>query len=262
MFRKLLMTSAVLAAAAIGGSAAAQDAGDTWTGFYAGVNLGGAWTTSCASVTATSAIGDATYASSNCPHPASFIGGGQLGYNYQISQFVIGLEGDISGATSKSESVARSTTGNATIPAGIYTLSGTHTPSAIGTIRARLGYSLADNKALIYFTGGGIFAGSSGDATLGYVSPDGTQIASFTGSHSGTRTGWALGGGLEYKVTPRWSVKAEDIFANAGNLTAPTVCNDGVGGTVCHNFSNVTFRSSGNAGNVNIFRIGVNYKFF
>lgn len=263
---KLLATS-IIAATAIAGVAAAQDA-NTWTGFYAGVYLGGAWQTGCASVDISSPAGDASQTvASSCPHPAHFIGGGQFGYNYQFanSHVVLGLEAGIGGGTTANESYTLTTAGNATIPAGTYTLSGAHTPGAIGEIRARLGYDFG-GKALVYFTGGGVFATSTGTPTLSYTDgliPPNTATFSPSGNTS-TRTGWGLGGGLEYKLTPNWSVKGEDIFFNTGNASPPTVCADTVNGTVCHEFGvgPVTIKSSGNSGNANVFRIGVNYKFF
>jgi outer membrane immunogenic protein len=115
---------------------------------------------------------------------------------------------------------------------------------------------------MIYGTGGGVFADTSGNLAIGFVSTDGTRTASFRGSGGTTRTGWTLGGGLEYKLDQQWSVKLEDLFMNAGNLSAPGNCVDTVNGAVCRNFTNVTFNSASGAGNFNVIRIGVNYKFF
>jgi outer membrane immunogenic protein len=262
--RAFLIASSVSALAfGLAVSAHAQTQSDqfNWTGFYAGVNLGGAWNTNCSSFLATSPTGTVTYSGSHCPG-ASFIGGGQLGYNYQIGSWVLGLEGDVSGATSKSDNFARTVGAGAAVPAGTYSFSGNHTPSAIGTIRARIGYSFGGNRWLVYGTGGGIFAGSSANVAIGYVSTDGTQAANFSRSSSTTRTGWTLGGGIEYKLSERWSLKAEDLYANTGNLSVPNNCVDTANGAVCSNFSHVVFSSANAAGNVNIFRVGVNYKFF
>jgi len=262
-----LFSASLLAMAAVGGAAAAQDADASWTGGYAGVYLGGAWQTGCASVSISSPDGTASQTASSCQHPAHFIGGGQFGYNYEFgdTHVVAGLEAGIGGGTEANETYTATTAGNATIPAGVYSLNGNHTPGAIGEIRARIGYDFG-GKALVYFTGGGVFATSTGTPTLSYTSASlPIRTASFTTSGStSTRTGWALGGGLEYKLTPQWSVKAEDIFVNTGNSSAPTVCVDTVNGAVCNEFNTgpVVIKGSGNSGNANIFRIGVNYKFF
>ena len=58
----------------------------TWTGFYVGPNLGGAWSKHD--------LTDSLFGLnlSNVNDRGAFIGGGQLGYNYQFSNFVIGVE--------------------------------------------------------------------------------------------------------------------------------------------------------------------------
>jgi outer membrane immunogenic protein len=110
---------------------------------------------------------------------------------------------------------------------------------------------------LIYATGGGAFAGGSGGGSIAYIPPLGVApTATFSGGTTGTRSGWTVGGGVEYKLSSNWSIKAEDLFINFANLTPPGNC---VG--ACGAFSNVTFRSATNAGNTNLFRVGVNYKF-
>jgi outer membrane immunogenic protein len=59
----------------------------SWTGFYIGGNLGGAW--------AKNSVTDSLFGLnfSNGTNNGVFIGGGQIGGNYQFSNFVIGLEG-------------------------------------------------------------------------------------------------------------------------------------------------------------------------
>ena len=59
----------------------------SWTGWYIGAHIGGGWGTSdWTDVTYTLGLNDAN------PHPNGFIGGGQIGVNYQINQFVLGVE--------------------------------------------------------------------------------------------------------------------------------------------------------------------------
>ena len=263
MFRKFLLASTLaMAVSAPAISAHAQAAGPyNWTGVYVGVNLGGAWTTSCSSLVASAPDGAATFTGGNCPSDGRFIGGGQVGYNFQMGNVVLGLEGDVGGATSGSQNIVRTTSGTDEIPGGTYIGSGTQTPGVISTIRARVGYAF--DRTLVYFTGGGAFAGSSGSGSITYTpTGDTAPTATFTGGGSGTRSGWTLGGGLEYAVTPHWTIKAEDLYANFGNISnPPRNCADVDGGETCALFSNVTFKSAGNAGNTNIFRVGVNYKF-
>ena len=125
----------------LAGSAFAQDEGGThnWTAVYLGMNLGGAFSTSCYSPTRQAPPPNNTtvYVGTRCPNSGSFIGGGQFGFNYQTHGIVLGIEGDVGGGT--------------------FTFNGNTTPSSIETIRGRLGYPVGN--ALIYLTGGGAFSG-------------------------------------------------------------------------------------------------------
>ncbi len=96
-----LYSVSLLALAALGGSAVAQDSGGphNWTAFYLGVNLGGAWTVSCYQSTFQVPGTQTSYTTaSRCPDQGSFIGGGTFGFNYQFSSLVLGIEGDVGGA--------------------------------------------------------------------------------------------------------------------------------------------------------------------
>ena len=111
-----------------------------------------------------------------------------------------------------------------------------------GTVRGRLGYAM--DRTLVYFTGGFAYGGlrkSSDDwATVGHQ------------SNSGTATGYVLGGGLEYRLTPVWSVKAEYQYINFGKND---LC--GGGATLC--FSDATQAGPQKEDDYHTVRIGVNY---
>src|SRR5260221_14357531 len=64
-----------------------------WCGFYAGLNAGGSWNQNAADYTFLGIV-PPIFASAS-PQLSSFIGGGQLGYNWQWGAFVLGIEGDI-----------------------------------------------------------------------------------------------------------------------------------------------------------------------
>src|SRR5262245_65135681 len=68
----------------------------TWTGFYLGGNIGGAWRNDNLSDT----LSGLNFSNGN--NNGVFIGGGQLGFNWQVSNFVLGFEWDIDGADRKS----------------------------------------------------------------------------------------------------------------------------------------------------------------
>ncbi len=197
MIRKFLLPAAALAAAA---PAFAADMAPppvyppavplfTWNGLYLGNQLGYGWGTDTLTV---SPFGFGTNFS-----PNGIVGGGHVGYNFQFNQFVGGLEGDVEGT-----GIDRSFS-----PGGV--LYSTSIPVQ-GSIRGRLG--VAFDRALLYATGGAEFAGFD------------TSVNGFPGydQHSTTRTGWTIGGGIEYAVTNNWSVRAEYRYADFGHFSDAT----------------------------------------
>ncbi len=149
-----------------------------WTGFYIGINGGGGWGRGDFSAPA---------------FPASFntsggLVGGTLGYNWQASQAVFGLETDIDWSGIKGSG-----------PCGVTTCSTSNT--FLGTFRGRLGY--AWDRVLPYITGG-----------LAYGNIN-TNVAAF-GSGNSTKAGWTLGGGLEFAIAGPWTAKVEYLYADLG----------------------------------------------
>jgi outer membrane immunogenic protein len=196
----------------------------SWTGFYLGAQLGYAWGTD--SYTATSPF-FGTFAN-NSFTPNGVVGGAHIGYNYQVGQFVLGIEGDVDGTSySGSRSGGFATTGSS-IPVQ-------------GSIRGRVGVTL--DRALLYITGGVAFAGVD------------TTYQSFVGydSFSRTQTGWTIGGGIEYGLTNNWSVRAEYRYADYGSFRDYPVSSAapvyGLGTNVQHNETQHAVRA------------GITYKF-
>jgi outer membrane immunogenic protein len=178
-----------------------------WNGFYIGVNGG---------------YGEDA---NNGPlSPSGGFGGGQIGFNWQglfgASPWVLGIEADLQGSGISDS----------------YSEPGLSVESSLnwfGTVRGRLGYAVG--PTLIYATGGFAY----GDVEL--KATDGVTTASI----SKTQTGYVVGGGVEYKFNPAWSVKAEYQYIN---LDASDW------GTVPLNLNPYTDRSE-----VNTFRVGLNY---
>ena len=185
----------------------------SWTGFYAGVNGSYDWGTL-----------RHDYAGDFAHSPNGGFGGLTAGYNYQISQYVIGVEGDWAwGDMSKSRGFADGS-------------SSSFKADQMATARARVGYAF--DRALIYVTGG--YAGLDTKGTFN----DATLGATGTGTH--WLNGYALGAGLEYAFTNNISAKAEYLFSQVGEKNYFT---PGVDGT--------------KAGlDISTIRVGVNYKFF
>ena len=129
------------------------------------------------------------------------IGGAHVGYNLQINQWVIGLEGSVDGTSLSNTAVGAF--GGSTLTA--------HTNADIqGSIRGRLGVAL--DRALIYATGGVAFGGFNTDVSLS--APPFFASA----SRSNTRVGWTVGGGIEYAITNNWSIRAEYRYSDFGTI--------------------------------------------
>jgi outer membrane immunogenic protein len=255
-----------------------------WTGFYVGLNAGGTWANNnSVYVTNWPAGGAFSVAnlllsgSQSANNGAGFIGGGQIGYNWQFynGRLVAGIEADIQGiAGSRGGSSAWAAAPLGTIPdtqtetnVPVTLLSNVNVRRSldyIGTVRGRLGW-LFTPTLLVYGTGGlayggvnvslsnfqGIFLG----APVGGL-PGGTLIPTQFGaaSFSDTRVGWTAGGGIEWMFWPNWSAKAEYLYYDLGTVAGSAV-NVGLAGTVA-SISQFSTRYSGN-----IVRAGVNYHF-
>ena len=175
----------------------------SWTGFYVGANIGGAW----ADTDITNGFTGTTWS----PSGSSFIGGGQVGYNWQFNgPWVIGVEWDFDWSSSGSNSVRAQIPGGNIIEANI-------NPQWMTTVAGRFGYAV--DTWLFYVKGGG-----------GWVNTDFNAVNVTTGaSTSGSKTasGWLVGVGVEYAFSRNWSAKLEydylglSSWSNPGNIIVP-----------------------------------------
>jgi outer membrane immunogenic protein len=194
-----------------------------WTGFYVGGNVGGAW--------GNIEVTDVSTGGTVSPDGSGFTGGGQIGYDYQMGPWVIGIRNLIDG-TSITKNLAY---------AGP-TFAGTINSKAqwYDTLTGRVGYLVQPNL-LFYVQGGG--AWTHWDVTL---NTGGAQV----GQLSGTKTGWTAGGGVEWMFVPHWSTFLEYNYMGFGTFSnAVATC---IGAT-CGTFS-------GKADIQNVL-VGLNYKF-
>ncbi|MBX6328229.1 MAG: porin family protein [Pseudolabrys sp.] len=160
----------------------------SWTGFYVGINGGGAW-------------GRSDYSAGVSPSfdVSGGLVGGTLGYNWQTGPVVFGLEGDIDWAH-----ISGSTT---CLPAGLGVASTCDARNDwLGTVRGRLGYAF--DRVMPYVTGG---------LAVGNIK---TSIAGL-GSRDETNAGWTLGGGVEVNITGPWSAKVEYLYVDLGRADNP-----------------------------------------
>lgn len=190
----------------------------SWTGFYAGLNGGYGWGTdpvAFSPANATTVIyftGGAVPASITTTPQGGFFGG-QIGYNYQWSSFVAGVEADFD-AADISGSGAVSTTAFAFAP---FTTQASQKLSDLGTLRVRLG--VAADKALLYVTGGLAYGRTQLNTSVitpGFCGPAGLCAAA---SSTQWQTGWSAGAGAEWAFTPTWSLRVEYLHYDLGTNT-------------------------------------------
>jgi outer membrane immunogenic protein len=165
-----------------------------WTGCYIGGHAGGGWGRIEWTNTANSTtFGDLSPGNGFTQTKSGFIGGGQSGCNYQINQWVFGIEGTFAGTSIKGD------VANTTFGAGDDLFS--TKINSIATVVGRIGYAF--NNWLPYIKGG--YAG----ADVKFSVSD--SVGPFTGSGSETKwlSGWTFGGGLEYGLTPNWILGVE-----------------------------------------------------
>ncbi|GGF56250.1 outer-membrane immunogenic protein [Azorhizobium oxalatiphilum] len=191
----------------------------SWTGFYVGGNLGyGGGTNDYAFGTPlTSVTGSA--------NAGGFVGGGQIGYNYQFANnVVLGLETDIQWTGIENNVSAASLNVSTSL-------------DYFGTVRARLGYAI--DRFLPYVTGGLAYGKTKTSANLAYITND-----IFSGSS--TNTGWTVGGGVEYAVTGNWTFKTEYLYVDLGS----------------NDYTSLTTTDAMSVDNAyHVVRAGLNYKF-
>lgn len=224
----------------------------TWTGFYIGGNAGYGWGNGDADF---DPLPTATFTAAApitlSPDPGGFIGGGQLGYNYQWKWLVLGAEADFQGSDIEGHDAVSpiiDVTGAPNTPPGF--LFAHERIQWLGTVRGRVGIAPIC-RLLIYGTGG--FAYGSVDYS---ANTDFENGVTYPTDFTETRTGWTAGGGLEYALSNHWTVRAEYLHYDLGDAsrTQPQLSGGvptGSGFAVRYNFD-----TSGE-----IVRAGFNFKF-
>ena len=148
----------------------------TWSGLYVGVHAGYSWT---------DIDWQETPAFNGSHSGEGWLGGAQIGYNWQAGRFVYGLEADISSLWVDG--------GNACC---------NHEMSWLYSVRGRLGLASPDNRTLFYVTGGGAWA------DIDYAS---------LGSYSNNHFGWVIGGGIERALTQNVTARVEYLYYDFGS---------------------------------------------
>jgi outer membrane immunogenic protein len=208
-----------------------------WTGLYGGIHVGYGWSNSTAI--------EADYPPLSPPldqNSSGVIGGGQIGYNWQIARnWVVGIEGDFSGTGIHKTTIEPWITNG--VP--VFFLMAERNINWLATLRGRFGYAF--DRWLIYATGGGAW----GNVTYG-AGPfiTGGPGAWLKVTSSNTSSGWTIGAGVEYGFTDNWTARLEYLYYNFGGASvtnvAPTV---------------PTATQIWDRNKINVARLGVNYKF-
>lgn len=218
----------------------------TWTGFYVGVNAGAAFSTNDVSVSGTAANTIANVAALRRPAGFSsdktgFIGGAQVGYNYQIGSFVLGAEADLMYTDLKKNTSFVGTSGaSSTFRQEL---------GYLGTVRARAGYAF--DRFLVYGTAGLAYGEVKNSAN--FFSGTVPGQLDYTGARSDTQVGYTVGGGLEYAFTNNLSAKAEYLYYDLGTK------NHGVDRTIVAPAGGSYVSRNETSGH--IVRAGLNYRF-
>jgi outer membrane immunogenic protein len=212
-----------------------------WTGFYGGAQVGYGWATE--QTTAGSPSG-ASFPPGTVFGPIDLtgaLGGFYGGYDYQISQLVIGFDGDFSWADLNGSSTDVSTVDRDIVH---------HTPDMtwVSTVTGRVGWA-PTNDWLLFGKGGwawGRFEGSSNTYT-----PAGAFASN--GSSLTTRDGWTVGAGLEYRWTQHVSAKLEYDYVkfDTANYNDRSVSAAGV----------VTFPARSTTTDLSMLKLGLSYRF-
>jgi outer membrane immunogenic protein len=202
----------------------------TWTGCYIGGNIGGAFGNASASAPGGEVSGNGS----------GFAGGGQIGCDYEFGGgFVIGAR-ELLDYTSNNKS---GTIGTGTLAGTVVNFNN----QWFDTLTARLGYAVQP-AWLLYFQGGAAWAHTSTNFSGPLIS----------GQVSNSRTGWTIGGGVEWMFAPHWSAFLEgnymDFGSTSGNVTVP-----GFGVTGIPILVSVPVTVKATESNV---LVGVNYHFF
>jgi outer membrane immunogenic protein len=186
-----------------------------WAGYYVGIHAGYSW-------------GELTSANDiTIDHePAGGLYGGQIGYNWQVNNWVFGFETDISGTNIR---------GDDATTFGPFNINVSSKLNYMGTVRARAG--IAFDRVLAYVTGGFAYGNIDGHVNV---------VGVVSGSDSVNLKGWTYGGGIDYALTPSLTARVEYLYVDFNKAT--TTINLGFP------FSDQFDK------NINIVRGGLNYK--
>lgn len=215
----------------------AAEAAFNWSGFYAGLNGGGAWQDRRPDITLSNNFG-IQLTTTGLKGSGGF-GGVQAGYNWQQGPIVVGIETDFQGSAIKDSFV------RLLDPFGDQ-LAASRDLDYFGTTRVRVG--AAFNQFLIYGTVGAAYAHVTNTELVTNINTPGSAANL---ANSSMKLGVAAGAGIEYAINRSWSVKVEDLWTGIPGeaLSAPVLPPSGI-----------IISSSRLTDDFQLLRVGVNYR--
>ncbi len=208
-----------------------------WAGFYAGIEGGYAWGHSNVSdisgYNAVSPVGDFSY------NPNGGVGNLYVGYNFEFDPFVVGVEAEVG---------YFGLDGSAQYPpyVGVRTAADSiaHTNSGwYGAFTGRVGVAFQD--FLVFAKGGYAITGM----TNSYTDTDPTGITLVSGTDTGDRDGWTVGGGVEFMFAGNWLARLEYDYYDFGTASHTALGSNGVSYTFDHSLT------------ASVIKGGIGYKF-
>jgi outer membrane immunogenic protein len=190
----------------------------SWDGFYCGLNAGVAYSSDRICLTpqglwgATPSLQKFIGANGSTRLTDwNFIGGAQIGYNYQLRCWLLGLEADGNFVYLTGSRLTPQTVDPVSVQ--LYAFHDRVDHRWLVTVRPRIGFTL--NRLLPYLTGGY----ATGDAKVHSTIYGQTTNYASRANASKVLHGWTLGGGLEYAFKPNISIKGEYLYVDLGHIT-------------------------------------------
>ena len=229
-----------------------------WNGFYIGVNGGSSWGRANRDLNFFNPLNAVLIASGTGAGRDMNGGlfGGQIGYNWQMSNWVFGIETDAQWTGQKGSTnvncVVAGCFPTAVAPgAGVVSASLTDSLQWFGTFRGRVGVAVVPS-VLLYATGGAAYGSLKSDLGLAGFTAGGAPVLAAASVES-TKFGWTVGGGIEAMFAPNWSGKLEYLYMDLGSISNSVVLPTAGGFPLGVNV--------GTRVTDNIFRAGINYHF-
>ena len=171
-----------------------------WTGFYIGLDVGGLDSKATQRVPLANAQA--------AVDPNGLVGGAHLGYLWQMNPYlVLGVEADIWSTNADGEAILRGFAN--------YEILNLNWGASL---RGIVGVPVS--RALLYATGGVSFIDIDGCTTAGGVPGACAPVAGV--KFDDRLTGWTIGAGLAYAITPQFIARVEYLYADYGHETYST----------------------------------------